>query len=229
MQFFIPCFLVDDKLRVLRDKIKQDHTNLSIRVLCTPTRSGKCHDEFFNLDEKSNEMVLKIPAVKDSQIFKKLWEKYSGRIKDGVVTVEMLYKIWSKISKKLKSKNQDIVSGEMQVKKIRKYVDMFKMDYKALEDEFMLLSKYFNGATHLDQVKKKLGVVIDKVKSYEKLFSTQQAAQAILQLQQALDLQGDFSEIEEIEEVRSYIVNYCELNFKFVNLHLVTSSKYSRL
>lgn len=149
-------------------------------------------------------MVLKIPKIEDSHFFKKLWKKHGRkwRGRDDVVTVELLFTIWSKICLKLKSKNQRFVSGEMQLKKIDKYVKTFK-GYKALEEEFVLLSSFFNDTTtHLDQVKQKLGLVINKVKSYKNLFNTQQAAQAILELQIALDLQGDFSEIKGIEEVR---------------------------
>ena len=188
----------------MREKIKQDLTNLSICDLCNPGRSGGCDDVFFKLDGKYNEMVLKIPEIKDSHFFKKLWEKHGRKWcdRDDVVTVELLFTIWSKICLKLKSKNQRFVSGEMQLKKIDKYVKTFK-DYKALEEEFVLLSSFFSDTTtHLDQVKQKLGLVINKVKSYKNLFNTQQAAQAILELQIALDLQGDFSEIKGIEEVR---------------------------
>ena len=76
------------------------------------------------------------------------------------------------------------------------------MDYDALEEEIVLLSRYFNGTRHLDQTKKKLGAVIKKVKNYKKLFHDRQAAQAILDLQKAMGLQGDFSQVEKIEEVR---------------------------
>lgn len=201
---FLHCFLVDDELRVLRDKNEQDYDDLSIRALCTPGRSGECEVIFFQLDEKSYEMVSKMPEIKDSQIFKTLWQKYSRKLRDGdiVITIEKLFMIWSKICEKLASKNQEFLSGKMQLKKIDKYVNMFALNYTALEDEFALLSRFFYGAkTQLGQVKK----VIEKVKSYRKLFQTRQAAQAILKLQEALDLKGDFSEVERIEKVRTYI------------------------
>ena len=197
-------FLVDDELRDLREKTEEDLTDLSICNLCTSRRSGKCDDVFFKLDDKYNEMVLKIHKIKDSHFFKKMQEKYGRKFRDNVVTMELLFTIWSNICQKLESKNQKFVDGEMQLKKISNYVKMFSMDYKALEEEFMLLSSFFSGATRLDQLKKKLGLVINKVKSYKKLFNTQQAAQVILELQKALDLQGDFTEIKGIEEVRLY-------------------------
>lgn len=157
---------------------------------------------FFRLNDKSYEMVSKISEINGSRFFKNLWQKYGGSLRDNVVSVDMIFTVWSKICMKLDTRNQEFLNGNMQLKKVDKYIKMFQMDYKALENEFMLLSKYFGDkTTQLDEVKKKLGLVIDKVKSYEKLFDTQQAALAILELREALDLQGDFSEVERIKKV----------------------------
>ena len=145
-----------------------------------------------------------MPAIKGSRFFEDLWQKYGKSVKDNVVSVDMIFTIWSKICEKLDSRNKEFLNGKMQLKKIDKYIKMFQMDFKALEDEFMLLSKYFGKTTQLDQVQKKLEHVMNKVKSYRKLFDTQQAAQAILELREALHLEGDFSEVERIEKVRAY-------------------------
>lgn len=139
--------------------------------------------------------------MKSSQIFNKLWQQHCENLKDETVTMEMLFEIWSQICESLMSVNKKFHDGEMQLMEVDKYVKMFKTDYTVLEDEFTLLSNYFDGATN-----HKLGVVINKVKSYKKLFEARQAAGAILDLQRALDLQGDFSEVERIKKVRVHIL-----------------------
>ena len=202
--FYHVIFLVDEELRVLRDKIVQDYNELSISDLCTK-RSGGYDIVFFDLDDKFHEMVSKITEIKNSQIFKKLWQKYSEKLKDEFVTMEVIFtNIWSRILDKLKSINEQFLDGEMQLKKVDKYLVMCKTDYDALEEEFMLLSRYFSGTAHLGEVKKKLGVSIKKVKSYKQLFDAQQAALAILELKEVMGLEGDFSEVENIKEVRLY-------------------------
>ena len=228
--FYHVIFLVDEELRVLRDKIVQDYNELSISDLCTK-RSGGYDIVFFDLDDKFHEMVSKITEIKNSQIFKKLWQKYSEKLKDEFVTMEVIFtNIWSRILDKLKSINEQFLDGEMQLKKADKYLVMCKTDYDALEEEFMLISRYFSGTAHLGEVKKKLGVSIKKVKSYKQLFDAQQAALAILELQEVMGLEGDFSEVEKIKEVR--LCTFCllyncspgcsfpkylgYLNFKFV-------------
>ena len=159
---------------------------------------------FFKLDEKFCKMVSRITDIKSSRIFDKLWQKYGKNLRDEVVTMEIIFdKIWLKICQELKSINQQFLDGEMQLYKVDKYLNMFEMDYDALEKEFMLLSKYFNDTTtHSEQIKKNLGAIIKKVKSYKKFFDARQAAQAILDLQKTMNLKGDFSEVEKIEEVR---------------------------
>ena len=182
----------------------QDYNELSIRDLCTK-RSGEYDVVFFNLDDKFYEMVSKITEIKYSQIFKKLWQKYGEKLKNEVVTMEVIFnKIWSRILDKLKSINEQFLDGEMQLKKVDKYLVMCKTDYDALEEEFMLISRFFSGTAHLGEVKKKLGVSIKKVKSYKQLFDAQQAALAILELQEVMGLEGDFSEVENIKQVRLY-------------------------
>ncbi|CAB4005504.1 Hypothetical predicted protein, partial [Paramuricea clavata] len=192
---------VDEKLRVLRDKIVQDYNELSICDLCTK-RSGGYDIVFFNLDDKFHEMVSKITEIKNSQIFKKLWQKYGEKLKNELVTMEVMFtKIWSRILDKLKSINEQFLDGEMQLKKVDKYLVMCNTDYDGLEEEFMLLSRYFSGTAHLGGVKKKLGVSIKKVRSYKQLFDAQQAALAILELQEVMGLEGDFSQVEKIKEI----------------------------
>jgi hypothetical protein len=200
--FYHVIFLVDEELRVLRDKIVQDYNELSISDLCTK-RSGGYDIVFFDLDDKFHEMVSKITEIKNSQIFKKLWQKYSEKLKDEFVTMEVIFtNIWSRILDKLKSINEQFLDGEMQLKKVDKYLVMCNTDYDALEEEFMLISRYFSGTAHLGGVKKKLGVSLKKVKSYKQLFDAQQAALAILELQEVMGLEGDFSQVEKIKEVR---------------------------
>ncbi len=221
-------FLVDEELRVFRDKILQDYHVLPICDLCIE-RAGRYDMIYFNLDGRFIEMVSKITELKRSQIFDVLWKKYSEKLKDVVVTMEIILdKIWLRVCEELQSISKKFVDGEMELEKIDDYLSMFKMNYDALEQEFMLLSIYFNGRTHLDQIKKKLGAVIKKVKSYKKLFDARQAAQAILNLQRSMGLEGDFSEVESIEKVRLYawsvMFSLATLVFKQMNARNVVNN-----
>ena len=184
----------------------QDYNELPIRDLCAK-RSGGYDIIYFNLDGKFNEMVSNITELKRSKIFKALWKKYGEKLKHEIVTMEIILdKIWLRTCEELQSINQQFLNGEMQLKKVNEYLSMFSKDYNTLEEEFSLLSTYFNGRTHLDQIKKKLGAIMKKVKSYNKLFAARQAAQAILHLQKAMGLEGDFSQVESIEKVRLHII-----------------------
>jgi hypothetical protein len=148
-------------------------------------------------------MVSKITDMKRSRIFNVLWKKCGEQLKDKVVTMEIiLEEVWLRVCDELQSINQEFLDGEMLLRTVDEYLSMFQKNYNALEEEFILLSKYFNSTTHLLQIKQILELRIMKVKSYKKLFDARQAAQAILKLQKALGLEGDFSEVERIKEVQ---------------------------
>ena len=161
--------------------------------------SGKFGIKYFNLNDKFYEMVSKITEIKRSQIFSVLWKKSSEKLKEEVVTMEMIFNVWSTTCGELKCINQHFLDGVIQLKKIDKYLVIFGYDYDALKEEFMQLSKYFLGTADLDEVKKKFSSKIEKVKSYKKLVDARQAAQAILDLRDELGLEGDFSRIEQVD------------------------------
>ena len=199
-------FLVDQRLRDLREKIRQNYKQLSIRELCVK-RSGEYHLIFFDLNGEFRKMVDDITEMKRSRIFEALWQKYSNKLKDKEVTIQDIFnEIWLRICSKLKLVIQRFLSGEIQLMKIDKYLSMFNGNFADFEEEFKLLSSFFCDATHLDQVEKTLSDRMQQVKSYKKLFVARQAAQAILELRQKMGLKGDFSEVAKIEEVVLYAI-----------------------
>ena len=210
LQSAIFYFLVDEELRIVREKIEQDYNDVSMRDLCAE-RSGSHHVNFFKLEEKFCKMVSGITEIKCSRIFGKLWQKYGEKLQDERVTMEVIFdKIWLRICDKLNSVSQLFLSGDMRLKDIDKYLRMFDTDYEALEKEFVMLLGFLNDKTMpLNQVKDGLRVTIERVKNYKKLFDAQDAAQAILDLRKKMGLKGDFSAVENLEEVRFLLFSAC--------------------
>ena len=189
----------------MREKNEEDYNNLSIRTLCVK-RSGGYDVMFFSLDEKFCTMISGITEIKNSRIFDKLWRKNGGKLKDKVLTMEEIFEnLWLPICDQLMSINQQFLSGDMLLKDVDKYLKLFDTDYQALEKEFLLLSSFFSDNTtfNVNEVKRRLGTKIERVKSYKELFDARDAAQTILLLRQKIGLEGDFSEIENLEEVTS--------------------------
>jgi hypothetical protein len=201
---FVILFLVDQERRILREKIERDCNELSIRDLCVK-KSGRYDVAFFNLEEKFCTMISRITEIKYSRIFDKLWRKYGEKLKDKVLTMEVIFEnLWLPVCEKLMLINQQFLSGDMLLKDIDKYLKLFDTDYEALEEEFLLLLTFFSDDTASyvnNEVKRKLGAIIERVKNYKKLFDARDAAQAILSLQEKIGLKGDFSAIEHLEKV----------------------------
>ena len=194
------CFILPKKLST--EDVKQLSTSEANLLLSVTLQDASKGVEY----RSSQEMVSKIKEIKCSVIFKRFWEKYGSKLNDKVVTMEVICnKIWLPISEKLSTVYQQFLSGQIQLKKVDKYLKLFD-DYNALKSELILLCTYFNGTSNLEQVKKELDKIFDKVKSYRRLFHAHQAAKVILELQQKMSLNGDFSEVEGIKEVRHGII-----------------------
>ena len=208
---------MDQELKVLRDKIEQDCNELPIRDLCRKRPGGGYGVLFFKLDEKFHKMVSKITDIKSSLIFKTLWEKHGGELKDEIVTMEVIFEnIWSPICNKICEINKQFLDGEMELKEVDEYLKICE-DYDAMEREFILISRFFNETVNLEGVKKKLKSIMGKVKSYKKLFEARQAAKAIIQLQNRMGLKGDFSEVKWIKEVGLFFLcNFFNKLFDYV-------------
>ena len=191
---------MDDEIDALRRKIDEDPEKLSLCDLCVKTTGGFVV-RFLNLEQKFYEMMSKVTAIKYSRFFNKLWQKYSEKLQGQTITMEIVFDTWQNICVKLRSIEQQFISGEMKLKKVDKYLDMFEKDYDALEKEFDLLLATFEAEKIRSSRKKALCTRMKKVENYKKLFDAREAARAILELQKEMELEGDFSEVEKIEEV----------------------------
>ncbi|XP_028416584.1 E3 ubiquitin-protein ligase rnf213-alpha-like [Dendronephthya gigantea] len=206
----LKCFLdlcsfkrVDEVLRALSEKIVQDFSELSIRDICVQ-RSGRFDVIFFNLDDKYLDMVSRINEIESSRIFVKLWRKYSEKLQNEQVTMENILQIWIKVCEQLEEISEQFGNGEMLLKDIDKYLDLFQTNYTDLEGEFKLLFSFLSHPKkHLDETERNLAARITQVKRYKKISDARQAGKAILQLKETLRLTGDFSVVEKIEEIIS--------------------------
>ena len=178
-------------------------------------------------------MVSKTTELQKSRLFNVLWKKYGKELKDHIVTMEIISsQMWSRICKELELRCNQFPEGEVKLKEIDEYLDMFKMDYDAVVNEFMLLLEYFHGKREFDRIKNKLLAIVKKVKNYKQRFHAQEgkAANAILNVQKVFNLTGDFKKMERIEKVWPYTLScirsratlglYKFNNIQAVKLHL---------
>ena len=202
---FAILFLVDEGLRVWREKIEQDIVHVAIGDLCV--KSSKRHIvTFFNLEleEKFCTMMSGVMKIKRSRIFRLLWQKKGEKVKDKVLTMEVIFDdLWSPICSKLVLINQQFLSGDMLLKDVDRYLKLCDLDYEALKNEFLLLSKFFSDGTsfYVNELETELRVGVERVMNYKKLFDARDAAKAILLLRETIGLKGDFSAIKNLDKV----------------------------
>ena len=169
--------------------------------LCTRSTVGVVV-VFFNLDPEIQFMISKMYNIQTSRIFNELWKKYQKLEYEKVTMTVIMESMWGPINDKLVSIKKKFVSGEIQIKKVEKYLKMFNYDYPQLEKEFELLVEFFVLEKAISRSEKvQLRARIQQVKHYQKLFDAGLAARSILELRSAMELTGDFSEVESIAEV----------------------------
>ena len=194
-------FTVDEHLSFLRERLKEDMNSQPMCNLCTRSTVGVVV-VFFNLDPEIQFMISKMYNIQTSRIFNELWKKYQKLEYEKVTMTVIMESMWGPINDKLVSIKEKFVSGEIQIKKVEKYLKMFNYDYPQLEKEFELLVEFFVLEKAISRSEKvQLRARIQQVKHYQKLFDAGLAARSILELRSAMELTGDFSEVESIAEV----------------------------
>ena len=120
------------------------------------------------------------------------------------VTIEAVFQsIWTPVCQRLASIIEQFLNGEMQLKEVEEYLDMFNKKYEKLEREFeLLLNNSTEPKIRLDIQKDRLYTRMDQIKEYVMLSTTCASARSILKVKEAMKLTGDFSEVESIDKVR---------------------------
>ena len=188
---------------ILRERIKEDISERPIRELCVRTTAGMTV-VFFDLEQEVHDMVSKIHDLQTSRIFSKLWETYCNQLQGVTVTIEAVFQsIWTPVCQRLASIIEQFLNGEMQLKEVEEYLDMFNKKYEKLEREFeLLLNNSTEPKIRLDIQKDRLYTRMDQIKEYVMLSTTCASARSILKVKEAMKLTGDFSEVESIDKVR---------------------------
>ena len=202
LYFSLLTIVVDVRLRALRHKLRMDWSTLRINELCMRGPSGIVV-VYFDLEPEVQQMVSKIYGIQNSRIFNDLWHEFCKKLQGSTVKLEDVVRLmWSPIRENLLSIKQQFISGEMQIKEVDVFLKTFKYKCDELEREFeLLLVNFRDPETRLESQKHQLRFRIQQIKDYRKLFDAGIAARSIIDLKKAMNLTGDFSEVESIAEV----------------------------
>lgn len=185
----------------MRKKVDEDVDEIPINNLCTRTRTG-IDVLFFGINHKFFEMIMQSLAIQTSRIFNDLWRSYSKKLRE-VATMELIFtNVWQTTREQLKTIKEQFLNGQMELTSVDVYLKMFKYDYEELQKDFALLFSNSNDTARSMNTRDLLGKRIQQVQDYQNLFNAGQAARAILKLKEDLGLEGDFEEVEHINEVQ---------------------------
>ena len=193
---------MDKKLETLREKLEVDFASRAVCDLSATTSAGIVVT-FFELNDEICDMVKNVHSIKGSRIFSKLWGKYCGKTQEHPVTLDSIKQsICDPLIKELMSVTREFISGDIILKDVMKYLEMFNNDYEKLGKELEELLKIFPDPQKSRAASKtQLSGNIQKARDYQGLFQANLAAKAIIELRDTVGLTGNFDEVERISEV----------------------------
>lgn len=163
--------------------------------------------KFFGLSSKAKSMITSFTRLADSVLLRQFWVE-NGRkalTKIGqreepnkLLSIEDIVEfVWTPSKEELLRLKQSFLSGDISFKEVDRLLRVFNQRYGDLGKEMRLITSSQNGAqVHaLDEV---INQRIEKIQKYNELHNCIKAAEIILNFKNALGLNGDFRDVEDL-------------------------------
>lgn len=197
---------MDVDLQNIRKKLEMDLASLQILEICHRRRSG---DEppvvkFFDLSMKNKRMIQSLHVVQHSPLFRDIWQKCIKKAVDfckddpafnGALTIDKVQElVWMPSNRRWRGMWERIISGEISLKDVDEKFHRFRDDHKSLDIEIKTVLVHFSDE---DDIKTVLHSRVNQIEQCQKLRECEDAAAAILDFKEAMELKGDFQVLSD--------------------------------
>ena len=203
--YYMFCLIVDQSVEELKEKNEEDFKTRSIFELCDLTSAG-IEVTFFDLDHSKKLMISDIHNIRQSKIFRSLWQEACKNADGYTVTMDVIMdSVLVPVYGDVKCMKEDFFSGKVKIKQVDKYLEMMNNNSEQLKAEFELLMTSFQETGEiLNDQKPLLNHRIRQVMDYAKLFDAHKAAETMMRFKEEMKLTGDFREVEDIAQVSAF-------------------------
>ena len=186
----------------IADKVKIDVAEYEIKNLAVhvPDSAGNRQVQviFFKLSGDLKCMVSKLHQIYQSEIFQQIWnKKFQDALRESdnqTITLDtVLESVWKPTSQKCRDLLQVVLNGEIPLADVDKYLVPYQDRYDDLRSDLHIIAKVCD----VKVVAERVAHQVDKVKRYHELKSCIKAADKILEFQEKMELNGDFTMVEE--------------------------------
>ena len=163
--------------------------------------------KFFGLSSEAKSMITSFTRLADSILLRQFWVENGRKALTKIGQREELKKflsiedivefVWKPSKEELLRLKQSFLSGDISFREVDRLLKVFNQRYGDLGKEMRLITSSQNGAqVHaLDEI---ITEHIEKIQKYNKLHNCIKAAEIILNFKNALGLNGDFRDVEDL-------------------------------
>ena len=163
--------------------------------------------KFFGLSAKNKRMMQSLHHVRFSSLFRDFWhkclQKAAELCKDDPglskrLTIDMVQElVWLPSHRRWRDLWERIVREEISLEEVDKRFDRFREDPKSLDVEIQTALTCFPDEEDIAAV---LHRRVDQIRQCQKLTECSDAAETILDFQEAMGLEGDFEVLENLRD-----------------------------
>lgn len=197
---------MDVDLHEIKEKLEKDITPCRMLEICH--KRGISEEpivKFFDLSTKNKRMVQSLHLVRNSHLFRTIWQKCFERAADickgdpetsGKLRIDLVEElVWSKSFERWRTLWGKICSGQISLKDVDERFDRFRKDPKSLDDEIEIALKFLSAEEDATLHRR-----VAQIKQFQNLRECEDAAAAILEFKEAMELEGDFHVLVEFRD-----------------------------
>ena len=167
--------------------------------------------KYFELSTRNKRMIQSLYLIRSSILFRTIWQKCEQKAagickddpqSDGKVTIDTVYELlWIQSFERWQTLWERVCSGQISLKEVDERFGRFRRDPESFDGEIKIALKFLPDEEDLHQR-------VDQIRQYQKLRECEDSAAAILEFQEAMELEGDFQVLDDFRDQVNTCIEY---------------------
>lgn len=189
----------------IKEKLKNDVTSCRVLELCH--KRGISEEplvKYFELTPRNKRMTQYLHLLRSSFLFRTIWNKCEKNAASicrddprlaGVMTLDTVHELlWTKSFERWQTLWDRVCSGQISLREVDERFGKFRNEPEYFDTEIGIALKLLPEEQDVEAV---INRRVGQIKQYQKLRGCEEAAAAILEFQEAMELEGDFQVLDD--------------------------------
>ncbi|PFX15559.1 E3 ubiquitin-protein ligase RNF213 [Stylophora pistillata] len=195
----------------IKEKLKKDITSCRVLDLCH--KRGNTEEplvRYFELTSKNKRMTKYLHQLQSSYLFRTIWHKCEEKVAPicrddprlaGILTLDAVNELlWTQSFERWQTLWDRVCSGQISLREVDERFDKFRNESERFDIEIGIALKLLPDEQDSEAA---INQRVDQIKQYQKLRGCEEAAAAILEFQNAMQLEGDFQVLDDFRNQMS--------------------------